>query len=834
MEESTQKKNFDNTITVNFDGAQTNLGIDQLIKKYLQANGYESAAVAMEEDMNKRQGTAPSTENSTMDMLRSGNPEAADPSKVDELKLIEAVYIKALHDSDFSVYVTELDNFSSWVLASFDSVKTYLIAVLFAIFCHCYIAMIRNGAVEPAFHLFSRYKDYFLHSFAPELHRLSLLQSPDQLDDMDFIAGNKFLQSILTTRFKIRMTPLALQVVSQKLRQDNLIMMATVINQKIVFDKIEPVDPTIIENDIHESCSLISLPGYNPDQTTDKEATRLVLGVAGMGDVAKYWKERSALFNDIDFPDILHDPLLQAWSEKLIRPRSILKKLARKDGSIPIDEKGVDQMLQHADNHYSKLHLSNSATSSSSAYENSMNSNSHASSSAIDDSFVPGKYGDTLNPSIICATIGNAYDHLTCMDVSPNISQIATGHHDKIVRVWRVDQSSEEQKYEPWFGRNLPAPFQWEMNKVLPVPLSNDHSETHSVVGNKSYVSNHSSSLQNSKPVAFPCIDFVGHSMPVYSVAQSECERFVYSGSGDDTIRIWDTSVVQCVGRYQCLSTPWSVKSSPIDAHYFAAGHADRTVSVYTMDRSTPVRLMTGHTSDVNVVSWHGNGVLLASGSDDRSARLWDMRSADCVRIFRHCASPITALQVSSLGTLLAAGTEHGKIYVWDIRSSRQLAILQGHTEEVTSLSFSKDRTQALCSGAMDCSVRVWDLRLALETAYNPTPSSAPAIGSHRSAQLSANIDAAHLPSAQTHDYSVCVLKARNAFFTKACPIFNVGYTDKGMVYCGGMYSASTASALREKNVAENSTAVAEQMLIKSFGMSSAVPTKSVTSSGML
>jgi hypothetical protein len=37
--------------------------------------------------------------------------------------------------------------------------------------------------------------------------------------------------------------------------------------------------------------------------------------------------------------------------------------------------------------------------------------------------------------------------------------------------------------------------------------------------------------------------------------------------------------------------------------------------------------------------------------------------------------------------------------------------------------------------------------------------------------------------------------------------------------------------AIREKNVTENSTAVAEQMLIKSFGMSSVIPTKTVTSS---
>lgn len=498
-----------------------------------------------------------------------------------------------------------------------------------------------------------------------------------------------------------------------------------------------------------------------------------------MGDVAKFWKERSALFGDIEFPDVTHDHLLEVWSSKLIRPHGILRKCARMDGSIPdaSNQHTLDQCIQRAGHAFSKL-ASTAASTIGNSNGDVFAAPSAAASSLNDDGYIPGKYGDTLNPSIICATISNAYDHLTSMDISPSVNQIATAHHDSIVRVWRVNQTPEEQSKFPWFGRNLPAPQEWEMNQILPVP-ENAHDEQQSQNGHRSVTGGStvgSSRTANtaSKPTGYPCLEFVGHSMPVYSVAQSPCERFVLSASADETIRAWDTAVVQCVGKYHCFSTPWYVRSSPIDAYYFAAGHADRTVSVYGMDREAPIRLMTGHTSDVNVVAWHGNGVLLASGSDDRSARLWDIRSAKSARIFHHCNAPITALQLSSLGTLLAAGTDEGKIYVWDIRTSRQLAILHGHNEEVTSLSFSQDRNQALCSGALDCSVRVWDLRVALETAYHSPTTQA----------------SASLP----FDYSVCVLKATNAYFTKACPVYHVGYTDKGMVYCGGMYSAATAS----------------------------------------
>lgn len=56
-----------------------------------------------------------------------------------------------------------------------------------------YVAMIRNGNVAPAQKLFSRYREYFNHSFGPELHRLALLHNADQLEDVEFLANNSFV-----------------------------------------------------------------------------------------------------------------------------------------------------------------------------------------------------------------------------------------------------------------------------------------------------------------------------------------------------------------------------------------------------------------------------------------------------------------------------------------------------------------------------------------------------------------------------------------------------------------------------------------------------------------
>lgn len=114
-------------------------GIDRLVRDYLLAKGYGSAASAMEKEIESRQERKNEVgQQSAVDMLVDTTTAKTSSSqqKIDGINLVEAIYIKALHDNDFNLYVTELDDFSSWVLGSLHIVKNYLLAVLFAMFCH--------------------------------------------------------------------------------------------------------------------------------------------------------------------------------------------------------------------------------------------------------------------------------------------------------------------------------------------------------------------------------------------------------------------------------------------------------------------------------------------------------------------------------------------------------------------------------------------------------------------------------------------------------------------------------------------------------------------------
>jgi WD40 repeat protein len=88
-------------------------------------------------------------------------------------------------------------------------------------------------------------------------------------------------------------------------------------------------------------------------------------------------------------------------------------------------------------------------------------------------------------------------------------------------------------------------------------------------------------------------LELYGHSKSIYGVSQNDTGRLILSSSADETVRLWDTSVSQCVGKYTCLGPSWGVSFGPL-GYYFATANQDMTASLYSTDRPAPLRLFTG------------------------------------------------------------------------------------------------------------------------------------------------------------------------------------------------------------------------------------------------
>jgi len=146
----------------------------------------------------------------------------------------------------------------------------------------------------------------------------------------------------------------------------------------------------------------------------------------------------------------------------------------------------------------------------------------------------------------------------------------------------------------------------------------------------------------------------------------------------------------------------------------------DCTCRVWSTDRIYPLRLLVGHRSDVEVVSFHPNCQYIATGSADCSVRLWDIAQGGTARILLGHQAAITALAFSPDGRSLFTAAADGRWVQFDIASAR--IVQQANTttsdatqqrqqrqQRLTALAVSGEGDM-LATGSLQGQVSVWDV----------------------------------------------------------------------------------------------------------------------------
>ena len=200
-----------------------------------------------------------------------------------------------------------------------------------------------------------------------------------------------------------------------------------------------------------------------------------------------------------------------------------------------------------------------------------------------------------------------------------------------------------------------------------------------------------------------------GHTGWVRAVALTADGKRAVSGSDDRTLRVWDLEGGQEPRVLQGHTGPvWAVALTA-DGKRAVSGSGDRTLRVWDLEGGQEPRVLQGHTDWVRAVALTADGKRAVSGSDDRTLRVWDLEGGQEPRVLQGHTGWVGAVALTADGKRAVSGSDDQTLRVWDLEGGQEPRVLQGHTGWVRAVALTADGKRAV-SGAGDETLRVWDL----------------------------------------------------------------------------------------------------------------------------
>lgn len=139
-------------------------------------------------------------------------------------------------------------------------------------------------------------------------------------------------------------------------------------------------------------------------------------------------------------------------------------------------------------------------------------------------------------------------------------------------------------------------------------------------------------------------------------------------------------------------------------------------IHLWSLDRTTPLSTLTGHTDRVCRLSFHPSGRYLASASFDTTWRLWDVSTGQELQLQEGHSRQVYTVAFHPDGSLVGSGGFDSLGRIWDLRTGRTVMMLDGHIRDIYALDWAADGHRIL-SGSADGWVKCWDLRAVRCTA---------------------------------------------------------------------------------------------------------------------
>ncbi|KAG6845360.1 hypothetical protein H0H87_010469 [Tephrocybe sp. NHM501043] len=234
-----------------------------------------------------------------------------------------------------------------------------------------------------------------------------------------------------------------------------------------------------------------------------------------------------------------------------------------------------------------------------------------------------------------------------------------------------------------------------------------------------------------------------GHTESIGAIAiskkagnEGELDRpqFMFTGSQDRTIKMWDLEGVQIVcdddkaEPFRCKSLCThkahdkdinALDVSPND-RLLVSGSQDRTAKIFSIEYmpglagNAPrgelklIGTCKGHKRGVWSVRFSRTEKILATGSGDKTVKLWSLDDFSCLKTFEGHTNSVLRVDFLNAGLQVVSTSSDGLVKLWDIKEEECVATLDNHEDKVWALAVSNDESR-IVSGAADSVVTFWE-----------------------------------------------------------------------------------------------------------------------------
>ena len=202
----------------------------------------------------------------------------------------------------------------------------------------------------------------------------------------------------------------------------------------------------------------------------------------------------------------------------------------------------------------------------------------------------------------------------------------------------------------------------------------------------------------------------------VHAVVVAPDGSWFAAGDSHGEVQIWDAVTLQEIAALSFRDWVVSLAVAP-DGRWLAVGGHDGPVRILDTTTWQERIVLTGHTNWVRALAVSPDGERLASGSEDCTIRIWDTTTGQELAVFDNPGRDVNALVFAPDGDWLASGDSHS-VRIWDaVPKRRPVMPSGGRTESVLAVAVAPDCSWLATTGRNEA-VRTWDASTGQQLAY--------------------------------------------------------------------------------------------------------------------